>query len=197
MAGVPPPGYDYGTQHQEPPKRKKSLLPLILILGCGGAFFLCAILTAILFPVFAQAKIHAQMTACRKNMDSVGEAIEAYAREHEGRLPTTETWSKDIEPYLVKGEGLKHHCPTLEGDHGAGAGYALNVALAGKQIDKIEDARDIPILVEVDEVRQNAVWNDETSYTTNRHQNGKYYHEYYYQQGAERLEIDGPSIPVE
>ena len=197
MSGVPPPGYDYGAPHHEPPKPKKSLLPLILILGCGGAFFLCAIGSAILFPVFAQAKLQAQMTACKKNMNLVGRAIEDYARDHDNTFPPAATWSKDIEPYLGKGAEIKHYCPSLEGDHGVGAGYAYNVAFAGKQFDKVEDAIDTPILVESDEVRLNAMWDDEKSYTTNRHQNGKYYHAYFFEDGAERLEIDGPFIPVE
>lgn len=197
MSGVPPPAYEYGTPHQEPPKRKKSLLPLVLILGCGGAFFLCAILSAILFPVFAQAKLQAQMTQCRRNMDSVGKALEAYANEHDGKFPSADTWSSDIEPYLVQGTDMKHHCPSLEGDHGIGVGYALNDVFAGQEIDIIADSRDTAILVEVDDVRRNAVWNEDESYTTGRHQNGKYYHAYFYQQGSERLEIDGPFIPVD
>src|SRR2546428_238100 len=67
-------------------------------LGCRGRGFtliellvviaIIAILAAILFPVFAQAREQARKTTCTSNMRQVGMALNMYVQDYDETLPT-------------------------------------------------------------------------------------------------------------
>lgn len=46
-----------------------------------------AILAAILFPVFAQAREKTRQMSCRGNLHQIGLALQMYSRDYDGRLP--------------------------------------------------------------------------------------------------------------
>jgi prepilin-type processing-associated H-X9-DG protein len=53
-----------------------------------------AILAAILFPVFAQARDKARQAACLSNLKQVGTALQMYSQDYDERLPATCSWGR-------------------------------------------------------------------------------------------------------
>ena len=68
-----------------------TLIELLVVIA------IIAILAAILFPVFAQARESARQTACLSNMKQVGTCLHLYQQDYDGRLSQTE--------YLEPGTG--------------------------------------------------------------------------------------------
>src|SRR5262249_14181560 len=67
-----------------------------------------AVLAAILFPVFAQAREKARQTACASNMRQMGLAVLMYAQDYDERLPLAASatatgflnWHHFVDPYV-------------------------------------------------------------------------------------------------
>src|SRR5438552_2488249 len=84
---------------------------------CGFTFIelmcvisIIAILAAILFPVFAQAREKARQTTCASNLQQLAIAMNLYAQDHNGRFPPVDD---DFSPMLqyVKNYGV-FRCPS-------------------------------------------------------------------------------------
>ena len=58
-----------------------------------------ALLAAILFPVFAQARKTATKQQCLSNLHQVGMALQLYARDYDGHLPPAHN---DLRPLLTQ-----------------------------------------------------------------------------------------------
>jgi prepilin-type N-terminal cleavage/methylation domain-containing protein/prepilin-type processing-associated H-X9-DG protein len=84
-----------------------TLIELLVVIA------IIAILAAILFPVFAQARERARMSACVSNMRQIGTALMMYAQDYDETLPYcrfhgadglaashTYVWRNAIRPYL-------------------------------------------------------------------------------------------------
>src|SRR4051794_37703017 len=86
-----------------------------------------AILAALLFPVFSQARERARMTACVSNMRQIGSALMMYAQDYDETFPYirfhcpssgscadrgqhTYVWRNAIKPYLKSIDVLA--CPS-------------------------------------------------------------------------------------
>src|SRR5438067_10094756 len=67
-----------------------TLIELLVVIA------IIAILAAILFPVFAQARERARMTACVSNMRQIGSAVMMYVQDYDETFPY-----------------LRFHCPDL------------------------------------------------------------------------------------
>jgi prepilin-type N-terminal cleavage/methylation domain-containing protein len=63
-------------------KRAFTLIELLVVIA------IIAILAAILFPVFAQAKAAAKKTACLSNGKQLGTAVNIYSADHDDKLPS-------------------------------------------------------------------------------------------------------------
>jgi prepilin-type N-terminal cleavage/methylation domain-containing protein/prepilin-type processing-associated H-X9-DG protein len=95
-----------------------TLIELLVVIA------IIAILAAILFPVFAQAREKARMTACLSNMKQIGLSLTMYAQDYDETFPFirftssppgsnanwTYVWRNAIRPYL-KSQGVLA-CPS-------------------------------------------------------------------------------------
>lgn len=91
-------------------KRAFTLIELLVVIA------IIAILAAILFPVFAQAKAAAKKTECLSNVKQLGTAMTMYLGDHDGAYPMrlngtdrddVDQWVNMIEPYVRTGNGKK------------------------------------------------------------------------------------------
>lgn len=70
-----------------------TLIELLVVIA------IIAILSAILFPVFSQARKKAQESTCISNLKQLGTAISMYCADHDGRYPVTDnsnSWSQAL-----------------------------------------------------------------------------------------------------
>jgi prepilin-type N-terminal cleavage/methylation domain-containing protein/prepilin-type processing-associated H-X9-DG protein len=114
--------------------RRRSAFTLIELLV---VIAIIAILAAILFPVFAQAREKARTTTCVSNGKQMGTALMMYAQDYDERLPRVYTanfgpvnngprdWKQDIEPYVKNRDVFR--CPTRATQW---PGYGYNVWFA-------------------------------------------------------------------
>jgi len=103
--------------------RAFTLIELLVVIA------IIAILAAILFPVFAQAREKARMTACLSNMKQIGLSLTMYAQDYDETFPYirftssppgsngnwTYVWRNAIRPYL-KSQGVLG-CPSNPFSH--------------------------------------------------------------------------------
>ncbi|HEY3782397.1 MAG TPA: prepilin-type N-terminal cleavage/methylation domain-containing protein [Fimbriimonadaceae bacterium] len=93
------------------PKKKSAftLIELLVVIA------IIAILAAILFPVFAQAKAAAKKTSCLSNLKQIGTAVYLYANDYDNWIPASNGYhgylfAAYLMPY-VKSRGI-FKCPS-------------------------------------------------------------------------------------
>src|SRR5688572_10693085 len=97
-----------------------TLIELLVVIA------IIAILAAILFPVFAQAREKARQTACLSNQKQVGTALMMYYTDYEdtivpnglGGTGNQQTWPDLLHPYIKNTQVFL--CPNTDGGTFAG-----------------------------------------------------------------------------
>src|SRR2546428_14160484 len=92
-------------------RRAFTLIELLVVIA------IIAVLAAILFPVFAQARDKARAASCLSNTRQIGTAVMMYAQDHDEGLPpwwiTTKYgptyWHGHLKPYVKNLQGFL--CP--------------------------------------------------------------------------------------
>src|SRR2546428_7055140 len=98
-------------------KRAFTLIELLVVIA------IIAILAAILFPVFAQARDRARMSACVSNMRQIGSGLMMYAQDYDETFPYTfftekepiYVWKNAVRPYIKSVDVLM--CPSNPWSH--------------------------------------------------------------------------------
>src|SRR5204863_9941199 len=107
------------TQPYQPPYPSGSPGPgkpwwVWLLVGCGALAVMgiggIAILGAILFPVFAQAREKARATVCITHERRLAEALLQYTQDYDGHGPSAGAWCDQLLPGL--GDEKPFACPT-------------------------------------------------------------------------------------
>jgi len=100
-------------------QRAFTLIELLVVIA------IIAILAAILFPVFAQARAKARQASCSSNLRQLGLGVRMYTQDYDERYPFggwmpqgnigTWDWQNSIAPY-IKNKGL-YYCPSSGDDN--------------------------------------------------------------------------------
>src|SRR5947208_5071750 len=79
-----------------PQARRKgfTLIELLVVIA------IIAILAAILFPVFAQAREKARQTSCASNLAQISMALHLYADQNNGRFPPNDDELAPLMPFV-------------------------------------------------------------------------------------------------
>ncbi|MDX1933066.1 MAG: DUF1559 domain-containing protein [Capsulimonadales bacterium] len=115
-----------------------TLIELLVVIA------IIAILAAILFPVFAQAREQARKTSCLSNMKQTGLAVIMYVQDYDETFPLawseSGTWYFVLNPY-IKSSGASQwaltdknniwHCPSDSQTGVANISYAANALIVG------------------------------------------------------------------
>ncbi len=128
-----------------PPTRRSPWVIVAMVLGgCAVlGLIMIAVLAAILFPVFANARDAARRTSCRSNMKQLGVSMQMYVQDYDETYPPAESWDNALQPYTKNAEPWT--CPTRPQ---TSPGYAYNDWLSRRTIDTIENPAGTPVIFE-------------------------------------------------
>lgn len=132
----------YAQGHPVTPRRGPSpALVIGLVLGgCLLAFVvIAAILAAIMFPVFAQAREKARQASCLSNTKQIAMGLMMYTQQYDERLPSAGKWGESLYPFIKNNQ--VYVCPS---DTGSVSSYAFNSVLDQKDMADILRPADQP-----------------------------------------------------
>ncbi len=123
-----------------------TLIELLVVIA------IIAILAAILFPVFAQAREKARAISCLSNMKQIGTGLAMYVQDYDERYPIADyfdpgqhEWPDVVYPYIKNGargtngvgetvswgQGGIFSCPSFPGGPGSESGnYGINTSIS-------------------------------------------------------------------
>src|SRR5689334_4416319 len=184
MASMTPPVS--AESNNQPRKAKPAGFWLVICLCIGGC--VCPLVVgSFLFPVFAQAKEVARATVCKRNLQTVGNAIMAFQKS-QGEFP------EDLNVVIPMADthGMKADlvkCPKIV-NPGFGRGYAYNGVFYGmKKLSRIsqDDLHKYPLLIEIEDPNNDEVTVDCTF--PSRHLLGKWVNAYFVGVRAVRIQL--------
>ncbi len=161
---------------------------MILLAVCVGGCLCVGLMSAVLFPVFAQAREAARLNVCAHSMREVGQAITSFAAD-KGRFPAT----MEEAAANFKGEPGTAKCSKLEGNK-FGFGFAYNAAFfANKKSGQVGLFSHAPLLIEIDDPKGNDVLTPESRFPK-RHMNGRYVNAFFIGQSVRRIKLSDAEI---
>lgn len=137
---MPPPQW----QPPAPPPKKR--LPVALIVGIILLPLLCCpIFAAVLFPVFAQARLAAIHATNVRRMAAIAIGVRQFAEAHQGKLPPMGSY-RDFE------FSMRPYSPeTVRGVYtrdARGRPFKLNVALSNQPLNAFKSPASVPVVEE-------------------------------------------------
>lgn len=136
-----------------PPKKKMSgwLIALLVLAGCGVVGVpVVAVLAAILFPAFAQAREAARRTLCMSHEKQIATSLMMYAEDYDQTLPPSASWEAGLTG--LSGERVLT-CPSRRD---ASDGYAYNALLDHRSLKRVPSPSLTPMVFESSLDRPNA-----------------------------------------
>ncbi len=124
------------------------------------------VLPAILFPVFARARLAARSAVCAANVRQLTEAMSMYSNDYDNKFPPAASWSDSIKTYVKQRDAFND--PEKPANT---FGYGFNSALGGLSQGDVADPSSTVEIFESDR-GWNANGGPETMIVTPRHQKG-------------------------
>lgn len=118
--------------------------------GLLGAFAIAAVIPVLFPPRHRESP----GSVCLSQIKMVGNALLMYGFDHDDRWPIDD-WMDSAIPYVK--EEVRYDCPLIS-KAGQRYGYALNLAVAGKDIAKVDDIK-TAALFETDALGRSVVAN--------------------------------------
>lgn len=134
-------------------KRNTTIIWIVVAICVVGFCGLLAVVAAVLFPVFAQAREAAVATMCLSNIKQIATAQLVYSVDNDDRFPAAEDWQDRVTPYTTS-QSL-FDCPKLAKD-GQSNGYAMNAKLGGVAAIKVAAPAETVLLFESMRLERNA-----------------------------------------
>jgi hypothetical protein len=106
-------------------------------IGTGATLYLVIALVLIfnMRPIFLQAREKAKAIGCLSNLKRISYALQLYANDHEGHLPSVKYWRGAILPYLIPQERESiFSCPSNEKDEPA---YTINPHISHTNLSRL------------------------------------------------------------
>lgn len=169
MADVPPPFVPPPSGYQPPRRKSNAALIITIILIC----VLVPCIAVVGFGVWIYQGPYKRgiepFMGCAIGFKDLGHALKAYEKDHDGKLPSAETWQDDMRSYYIRAsESSKEErgpFPSLDPNkpfecvpaaNGGGAtGIAFNTEVSGKKVSDIKDKSTV-VLFETDQSSKNA-----------------------------------------
>lgn len=142
----------YDTQPLTP--RRNSTWIIVLSVGGGClvvSLAIVAVLAAILFPVFAQARSAARRANSMSHGKQLAMSLMMYTQDYDNRLPPAAGWQNGLAPY--NGDRMIYQCPERPGVVPA---YAYNQLLDRRPLKQVLSGAQTPALFESSLGVQNA-----------------------------------------
>jgi len=164
---APPDPNPYMTA--QAPCRRPPWVWIVIGIACLCGCACIPISAAILFPVFAQARLAATKASCMSNVRRVGLGQLMYTVDSDDQFPPASKWIDATERY-DQGEVRIYTCPAVSRNHGE-YGYAMSAKLSGK---KKSDLNPSDVLTyETVELHRNANGDPDSAEYPARHGRGR------------------------
>ena len=126
------------------PRRAFTLIELLVVVA------IIAILAAILFPVFAQAKLAAKKTVCLSNQKTICTALQLYTGDYDGFFPRTQETLGTDEPGYISYQSEHYYekslDPYIKNGVGGVNGKGERTGRAGIWYDPADPLKDLPAM---------------------------------------------------
>jgi prepilin-type processing-associated H-X9-DG protein len=139
----------------EPKKQGASTGAIIAVVVGSVLLFgllVVAILGAILFPVFTQAREKARTVSCQSNLKQIALGVMMYTQDYDGRCPLADKWTGQLDPYLKNNQIFR--CPSAGIGQTTPPGapiatdYGYNAALSGFEMAKVKSPASTVLIFE-------------------------------------------------